>query len=161
MEEAAYFKRECDRFGFGTGEEERDPQPGDDGDSEVVDDARSGRRRRRGRRREERSSSVGMRGGRFKNWMEAQWEREKDEEAMRSHPLWTTHEADPDDPWLGEDGEKESVEEGQGEGQGQELGEGFEEHDSVPLSMFLRPTRRHQLTSNSKVRGSADDGRIE
>jgi len=153
-EEAAYFESECDGLGFGTGSEDRAPQPGDDGDSEVVDDARGGRRQRG-----EWSPPVGMRGGRFRYWMEARRQRERNEDVLRSHPLWTKYEAD---RRLGGNGEKEFVEEGQGEGQGQEWGgEGLGERKSVPLSTFLRPTRRHQLTSNLKVRDSADNGRAE
>jgi hypothetical protein len=152
-EGAAYLENECHGLGFGTGEEDLDPQPGDDGASEMADDARGG-----SRKRGEWGAPVGMRGGRFRYWMEARWEREKNKDAMQSHLLWTTHEAD---RGLGEDGEEEYVEEGQGEGQEQEQERGEWEHNSVPLSTFLRPTRRHQLTNNLKVRDSTDNERAE
>ena len=127
-EEAAFFENECDGLGFGTGSEDNDR------DSEAVDDAPSERRNQK-----RRPSCIGRRGGRFRYWMKARWNREKNKDALRSHPLWTMPE--------GENEEKDSVEEGEGE------------RKSVPLRTFLRPTRRHQLTS--MVRDSADHGRAE
>jgi hypothetical protein len=147
-EEAAYFEDECDGLGFATVEEDQGTRVGDHGDSDVGDDARGGWRRNRER---DGSPPVGMRGGRFRYWMNARRERERNRDALRSHPLWTIREAD---RGLGEDDENEFFD---GQDEEQERGRGEGERRSVPLSKFLRPTRRHQLTN--MVRDSVENGR--
>jgi hypothetical protein len=128
-EEAAFFENECDKLGFGTGkeEEEENHRVG----REVVDE----------RGRKVWKPRVGMRGGRFGDWMKARWKREKNEDALRSDLLGMQMDLD-----RGEQEQEELVE---GEG---ETGE----DKSVPLSAFLHPTRRHQLTSMVRDSSTAD-----
>jgi hypothetical protein len=125
-EEAAFFENECDKLGFGTGKEQEQEKV-------VVDE----------RGRKVWKPRVDTRGGRFKDWMKARSKKEENEDALRSD-VWRMQ----GDLDRGEQEQEEPVE---GEGEGEKG-----EDKSVPLSAFLRPTRRHQLTSMVRDSSTAD-----